>query len=123
MEKYNYFESICEDIRQWLDWHDGQVDFNECREDIETYLLDSLYDDDSVTGNGSGSYYCNSWAAEESLRHNLDLLAEAADEFGYSNIIEQGAEVCDVIVRCYLLPRAVAHVLDELLDDCDRIAY
>lgn len=62
----------------------------------------------SVTGNASGSYTFNTWKAEEYLCHNLNLLAEANEEFGSnSDILSDGAEVCDVIIRCYLLSRAI----------------
>lgn len=32
-----------------------------------------------VTGNGSGSYTCDAYEAEENLCHNLDLLKDAAE--------------------------------------------
>ena len=75
-----------------------------------------------MTGNASGSYYCNAWKAEEALCHNLDLLGEAADEFGdesITNVLKQGPEACDVTIRCYLLSQAISAVLDELEDEAE----
>ena len=74
-----------------------------------------LFISDSVTGNASGSYFCNSWKAEECLCHNIELLAEALHEFGSDiSYLENGAEACDVTIRCYLLGQALNETLDEL---------
>lgn len=32
-------------------------------------------------------------------------------------ITEKGAEACDVTIRCYLLPQAIAAVLDEFCEE------
>ena len=107
---YNYHESVKEDIREALRYTDER--------DYDT-LYDNLWIDDSVTGNGSGSYYCNSWKAEEALCHNLDLLGEALQEFGCGPeyLIERGAEEADVTIRCYLLGSCLHEVLEELEDE------
>ena len=86
------------------------------REELEEYLNDVLFVSDSVTGNASGSYYCNAYKAEEALAHNLDLLAEALRTFGSggTDILEAGAEVMDVTIRCYLLAQAISEILDEI---------
>lgn len=119
MKKYDYFEAVCNDVREWLneyknEWQDALNE--EGREAIEAELYDRLFCNDSVTGNGSGSYYSNATEAEESICHNLDLLGEALQEFGCTPdyITEKGAEACDVTIRCYLLPRAISAVLDEI---------
>jgi hypothetical protein len=85
-------------------------------------LNDELWIDDNVTGNGSGSYYCNSWKAEEAIAHNLDLLGEALQEFGSGPeyLIEQGAEAADVTIRCYLLNGAISKALDELEEEAEE---
>ena len=85
---------------------------------------DILWVDDGVTGNGSGSYYFNTWKAEEALCHNWDLLAEACEEFGQDigEAFKQGVEACDVTIRCYLLGQAIAAALDELEEE-GKISY
>lgn len=69
-------------------------------------MYDSLFVDDSVTGNGSGSYYFNRWKAEEAVS-GIIFDSDAVDEFkaaGYDGIpTEEGAETCDVIARCLCL--------------------
>lgn len=115
MEKYNYLEAVKEDVKSYIE--ENEIFVNEDnRNEIEQQLYDDLFVSDSVTGNGSGSYTFSTWQAEENLCHNLDLLAEALEEFGGSTgeALERGAEYCDVTIRCYLLAQAIAEVLDEV---------
>lgn len=115
MERYDYLEAVKADV---LDYIRNEIDLTEWRGDrdgLEQQLNDNLWVADSVTGNASGSYTFNAWKAEEYLAHNWDLLAEAIDEFGGStDILRQGAESCDVTIRCYLLGQAIGEILDNL---------
>lgn len=117
MDKYDYRQAVRDDILDYIKEHDIKVTDNN-REEVEGFLYDTLFVEDSVTGNASGSYTFNTWKAEEYLCHNLDLLAEAIDEFGadagtYKDCIES-AETADVTIRCYLLTECLSSVLDEL---------
>lgn len=79
---YDYRSEIMADIRQYID---DNVDLDEWkgrRDELEEQLNEDLWIEDSVTGNASGSYYCNAYKAEEAMCHNWDLLADALDEFG-----------------------------------------
>ena len=117
MEKYNYFEAVKDDIKQYIEDHDVKVTTSN-REDLEQELYDEMFISDSVTGNASGSYTFNAWQAEENLCHNLDLLKEAFSEFGEPSFdVLESAEGCDVTIRCYLLSSALSEVLDELEED------
>ena len=63
------------------------------------------------------------WFKEEAICHNWDLLEEAIDEFGGdTDILKQGAEFCDVTIRCYLLGQAIGAALDELEEE-GKISY
>ena len=118
---YDYNKAIREDIREYIK---DEVDLEEWRGDrdgLEEKLNDDLLTVDSVTGNGSGSYTFNTYKAEENICHNLDLLEEACDEFGCSmDVLKDGAEACDVTIRCYLLSGAISDVLDELEDELEE---
>ena len=58
----------------------------------------------------------------ENICHNLNLLAEACEEFGGSmDVLKDGAEACDVTIRCYLLGGAISDVLDELEDELEEV--
>ena len=109
---YNYLENVKEDVRMYID---ENIDLKEyTQEELEEYLNETLFVEDSVTGNASGSYTFNAYEAEENLCHNMELLQEALEEFGCgTEYLEKGAEACDVTIRCYLLGRAIAEVLEE----------
>ena len=119
MEAYNYEEAVKNDVRSWIEDNVKLSEWEGDREGLEEYLNDELFVDDSVTGNGSGSYTFNTWKAEENICHNMELLGEACEEFGddSAQILKKGAEVCDVTIRCYLLGPAIAAVLDELEEE------
>lgn len=119
---YDYNKAIREDIRDYIK---NNIDLEEWRGDrdgLEEKLNEDLWTDDSVTGNASGSYTFSTYEAEENLCHNLDLLAEACEEFGCSmDVLKDGAEACDVTIRCYLLGGAISDVLDELEDELEEL--
>lgn len=121
MERYDYLEAVKADV---LDYIRNEIDLTEWRGDrdgLEQQLNDDLWADDSVTGNASGSYTFNAWKAEEYLAHNWDLLAAAIDEFGgNTDVLRQGAESCDVTIRCYLLGQAISEVLDDLEEELEE---
>lgn len=118
--EYNYRETVRDDVIEQV--KDGYKEnslrlYEEGgREALEEYLNEELWIDDQVTGNASGSYTFNTWEAEENLCHNMDLLAEACDEFGQDigEAVKRGAEYCDVTIRCYLLGSAISEAIDEL---------
>lgn len=114
MKTYDYLENVKEDVRNYIEENKIVVTSSN-REEVEQELNDTLFVNDSVTGNASGSYTLSAWQAEENLCHNFDLLTEALSEFGdYMSYLENGAETCDVTIRCYLLGRAISEVLDEI---------
>ena len=91
MKGYNYLEAVTDDVLQYLK--------------------------DSVTGNGSGSYTFDADQAAEYVIPNLNLFADAAEEFGdLGGTLRQGVEAMDVTIRCYLLGQAIAAALDEVED-------
>ena len=55
---------------------------------------------------------------------SMDELEEACDEFGQDigEAVKQGAEYCDVTIRCYLLGQAINVALDELEEE-GKIQY
>lgn len=118
---YDYKEAMTEDVKEWIKENIDLTEWTEDREGLEQQLNDDLWTEDSITGNASGSYYCNSYKAEESIAHNWDLLNEALDEFEQNNInvIEKGAEWADVTIRCYLLWSVISDVLDEMEENGD----
>lgn len=122
-ERYNYLKQVTADAKEAILENMEYWSFDD-REELEELANDKLWADDSVTGNGSGSYFFSTWKAEEALCHNWDLLAEACEEFGQDigEAVKRGAEFCDVTIRCYLLSQAIAAALDEVEAE-QKIAY
>lgn len=114
--EYDYREVMYEDIKEAIEnYYDLENVKKMSREEAEEELYNAFWTDDSVTGNGSGSYFFSRYKAEEAICHNLDLLEEAIRDFGRGgDVLESGAEACDVTIRCYLLGQVLSEVLDEL---------
>lgn len=118
MNDYNYYDEMYNDIINYLN-----ENYNEYYNDVEgeelyNKLYDDLWVDDSVTGNGSGSYFFSTYRSEEAIAHNLDILSDALREFGCDvDVLEKGAEWCDVTIRCYLLGEVLTDALNDFLEN------
>lgn len=122
-ERYDYRQAILDDVRNYIEEEVNLTEWRGRSDDLEEYLNDTLWCEDSVTGNASGSYWFNAWKAEECICHNLDLLEEALFEFGYPGdyVQEHGAEAADITIRCYLLGECIAEVLEEYEGDLEEV--
>ena len=115
MTKYNYRKEVTNDIIDYINNEINLADWQDLDE-LKEYLQDTLWTEDSVTGNGSGSYTFSTYDAEENISHNWYLLQDALETFGYTNIniLEKGAEWADVTIRCYLLPECIDRAIEEV---------
>lgn len=113
MNEYDYREALKDDIREYLEDQNFKTSDYESIDQARESIYEDLWVEDSVTGNGSGSYTFNRWQAEEYLCHNFDLLQEAYEEFGYGTIQLDNPEASDVTIRCYLLGECLEDVLGE----------
>lgn len=109
MERYDYLAVVKDDVRNYISDEVNLSEFDEV-EELNEFLNEKLFNEDSVTGNSSYTYTYNREVAAENLLDNMDLLSQAMDEFG--NVLDKGEELCDVTIRCYLLPQAINEVLD-----------
>ena len=113
---YDYLEAIKADVKEAIENNYDVSGYTP--EELEEKLNEDLWIDDSVTGNGSGSYTFNSAQAKEYVLDNLDLLKEAAEEFCCTGraeewLFDERWEDADVTIRCYLLDTAISEVLNE----------
>ena len=122
---YDYIKAVRDDVKQWIidnvDYIRDNFDLED-EEGIAEYLNDTLWAEDSVTGNGSGSYTFNRAEAEEYVKDNMDLAVEACREFDciekFADAIrDEEYEYLDVTIRCYLLGEAIQYNIDTLTDD------
>ena len=127
MERYDYLENMTADVIDAIEERytpdEIREHLDDDRDDFAQELTDDLWTDDSVTGNASGSYYCNAWRAEEAIAHNWDLIADFIDEWDCADILRKGPEAIDVSIRCYLLGQAIDAALDELDDEIPETEY
>ena len=120
MTYYEYLKNETEDVISYLkENYSLQTLSSKTSKDRDSFcdqLEDALYTEDSVTGNGSGSYTFDQIEAEQNLVSNWDLLKEAITELGPDfDPLAAGPEACDVLIRCYLLPEAIDLTLQRLL--------
>ena len=77
---YNYYEAVKEDV---LNYIKEEVDMNGMDlDELKERLWEDLINNDSVTGNASGSYTSCRSEAEKYVEENKDLVREMCDEFG-----------------------------------------
>lgn len=118
---YDYREAVKDDVLEYINDEINFEDFDTL-EELEEYLNEVLFTEDSVTGNASGSYTFGTYEAEENICHNMDLLQEALSEFGDTEalVMDFDAEKADVIIRCYLLSECIAAALEEIEDEFEE---
>lgn len=110
-DTYDYEGAVLEDVKaailEGLS-RGNYVDYDE-PEDAQDAIQEDLWIDDSVTGNGSGSYTFNTFMAELFLVNNGDLYGDALDDFGGE--YDRSPESRDVTIRCHLLGSAISEAL------------
>ena len=119
---YDYLEEMADDVVNYIENEIELENFSD-REELESYLNDELFTEDSVTGNASGSYTCNSDEANEYVLDNMDLLNDVVND-GYIDrdtvaikFLNEDWEYFDVTIRCFMLGQAISEALDELEND------
>nr|DAI94157.1 MAG TPA: Protein of unknown function (DUF2536) [Caudoviricetes sp.] len=119
---YNYYENVKNDVENYIKENKEYFKATDL-EELEKELNEQCWISDSVTGNCSGSYTFNTYEAEKNLNGNWDLLQEALEEFGCSDVnpIKRGAEWCDVTIRCYVLSQAISSLLEQMEENNDPI--
>ena len=129
MEKYDYRRAITDDVKDWL-VNGGLFDVNgsytyDGEFDLYNWIYDELFNEDSITGNGT-YYYGTEEFCSNCLSDNFDLLYEAALEFDIGNEVnglikhyEQKdlARYFDCTIRCYLLSECIYKAVDELFEE------
>lgn len=125
----SYRDDVVRDI--WQRIEDGDVmDVQEAYDltrggfdccDLADRLNDLFWCDDSVTGNGSGSYTFSSHDARELVLDRLDEVHAAYEEFGGleklgEDFANEEWEAMDVTARCHALYVACYDVAGEICD-------
>lgn len=114
---YDYRKAVLNDVKKVIRYYSDEI--SECNDldEVKCCLIDELWDDDDVTGNGSGMYVRTRKEAEENLSGNMELLVGAIEEWGDDSKTYKRAllepETGDVMVRCYLLDESIEKALED----------
>ena len=119
MNNYDYQTAVAEDI---VDFITNNIDLEEYedRDDAFEELNDILWIEDSVTGNGSGSYTFNREKAKEYVLEDMETVRQALREFCVSaeeignKFLDEDWEYLDVTARCFVLGAAIDEALDMM---------
>ena len=115
---YNYKEQIRNDVKERLLIEGCYDDYKSDMEGIAD-VINLIFCDDSITGNGSGSYTFSRYEARKNVLENLDEIIEAYRNYGYSDkdllntMYDDNYEAVDVIYRCYLLDNGIYNDIIE----------
>ena len=123
----NYLEQTKANIKTWMDDNEYYIDMADYSnaDDFMEYLNDTLWTDDSVTGNGSGSYTFNREEAKENVLNDIDTVKEALSEFCVDaaevgkRFLDEDWEWLDVTARCYILGIAIGEVIEEIREEIE----
>lgn len=117
---HDYYELVKEDVKNYLKENYGnkRAVKKAIKEDINFWdnLYDTLFFDDSVTGNASGSYTFNSEEAKRIVTHwrNDDIIQDTIKEFEIDMSKHYGDwEFLDVSARCYVLGSCISEIEEE----------
>ena len=117
---YNYYELVKEDVKNYLKENYGnkRAVKKVIKENPNFWedLYDTLFVDDSVTGNASGSYTFNAEKAKRIVTHwrNEDIVQDTIKELSIDMSEHHGDwEYLDVSARCYVLGSCISEIEDE----------
>lgn len=133
MTKYDYKEEVKQDVFEMLKenymsdqlskyaYKDGSDYFVEFDDDFKNEIMERAFNCDSVTGNMSGSYFCDRQKAKECFEENngIEILNTALFEglISKENITDyfmnNDFESLDVICRCVVCPEAAYYAIDD----------
>lgn len=120
MESINY-QNFLDEVR--ADLKGMIIDYYPTRKQLEESDTETIYDEafisDSVTGNGSGSYYFNTWKSRENVINNEEVVEEMIGEFDVDmNEHWNDWEYLDVSCRCYLLGQIdIEELIEEIKEE------
>lgn len=119
---YNYLEAMVEDIIEWMEYNNFDLSEYTDIDEAHEYLLDELWDEDDVTGNGEMGY-ATKVDYENYLCHNWDALIDAVENFCIDaneiiNLLEKHNVVailqyCDTLIRLDTLDMAIETALED----------
>ena len=127
--KYDYYECVEDDVLNYLqDYTNEELKEMTSEENFDTAqetLYDELWAEDGITGNGWDGYPMSDDKKAEAVGANLELLADALDEFGcdaecYRKALKD-MNYADATIRCYVLGSAIHSALKKMRDTVNQL--
>lgn len=127
--KYDYYECVEDDVLNILtDYSSEEIKEMTSEENFDATqekLYDELWAEDGITGNGWDGYPMKDDAKAEAVGANLELLADALDEFGsdakcYRRALKD-MDYADATIRCYVLGSAINSALKKMRDTVNQL--
>lgn len=109
-----------EELKDYI-YQDGSEYFVEFDDNFKNRILEAAEDDDSITGNASGSYFYNLYEAKECFSENdgNEILRDAINEGLIEKeqvadyFLNDDYESLDVVCRFYVCSQAVDDAVNE----------
>lgn len=133
-----YLEAVKEDVREWIENNKEELeerllqeeefdDEDDFKQFVKEWLENTLWNDDNVTGNGSGVYFMHNWDAEQMVLENPEEVKEALQEFCVDastladKFLDRDWHYFDVTARCFYLSLAIGEVVDEDFEEIESL--
>lgn len=119
MKHYNYKKEVIKDIKEYIKENINLDDFYNM-DDLQNYLQKNIIAVNDITGIYSGTHTNDKLLAEIFLVGNFPLLAKALQysekycKCGITEILKEGSETCDTLIRRYLFDDCITQVISEL---------
>ena len=114
-----YIDEVKAAVREYLKENASEAWENGITHQDADEIADILWNEDSVTGNASGSYTFSRHRAMENVMSDMDTVVDALQDFGVEDgeiakhFIQEDWEWFDVTARCYVLNQAICEVIEE----------
>lgn len=123
MKNFSYSEDVKNSVIEFIQNEIDKVEFLDCIKNQNFYdcYYDDLFNDDSITGNLSGSYYCNTQKAKEACLSDIDTIEDAVNE-SFIDMNKHFGEwkYIDVSTRCYILSSVMAEIENDVNEFYDN---
>jgi hypothetical protein len=125
----DYREETRDAIEDYMNDHEYYINFAnyDTADDLFNDLYDDMFVSDTVTGNASGSYYCNAYKAKEMVLSDIETVREALVEYDCDKaeiadaFLEERWEWLDVTARCFVLGECLADFIRDSEDDLNKL--
>lgn len=127
----DYYDELKNDIIEVLeDEHSREHEYLKKNKDLSKdtifeNLFEYLFVNDAITGNASGSYYCNSYKARKQCYSFSNDVEEALEQYGYKTELEK-FKIFDYLIQEGWLNienmQLNTELMEEMLND-DQQAY